>query len=393
MSERVIGLAWSASSFHGWGVFGLNLAFQLLVLHKAAPAFFDPNFDRGTIRLEEPEKTILEPALAFSESIKPSLKVSGMLNVNVPLLIGAGIDFLSLPIRSRLANHAVTFQEFRSLSPVGLERAKSYDSIIAGSSWVGGFLRELGLENVHDVPQGVDVRRFYPRPAMGSSDGLFRIFSGGKMEYRKGQDMVIAAFRIFHARHPDSRLVFAWSSPYRAILPTISKGGHVTPPPNEDDDFPIKLQAWLIENGLTKESFVNLGKVPNNTMPNLLSGMDCALFPNRCEGGTNLVAMECMAMGLPCVISANTGHLDLIRPGNCYPLLRQTPVGWDLGGGDVTDWGESDIEEIVESLEAIYADRAEAKKRGLAGAARLSQLSWENQTLALLDAIGWEKSE
>jgi glycosyltransferase involved in cell wall biosynthesis len=391
MSERILGLAWSAGSFHGWGVFGINLAYQLLVLHKAKPAFFDPNFDRSVIILEEPEKTILEETLAFSESVKPSLKVSGQIRLDLPLLVGIGLDFFSLPIRSNLENHAVTFQEFRSLSPAGMERAKRYDSIIAGSSWVGGFLRELGLANVHDVPQGVDVRRFHPRPAMGSSDGIFRIFSGGKIEYRKAQDVVIAAFRIFHARHPDSRLVFAWSNPYRIAMPSIANGGHVTSPPYEGDDLSAQMATWLVENGLPMGSFTDLGRVPNREMPKVLAGMDCALFPNRCEGGTNLVAMECMAMGLPTILSANTGHLDLIRPGNCYPLHRQSPVAWNLNGGDVTDWGESDVEEIVESLEAAYTDRAEAKKRGLAGAETLRQYSWEKQTLELLDAIGWEK--
>jgi glycosyltransferase involved in cell wall biosynthesis len=391
MSERILGLAWSAGSFHGWGVFGINLAYQLLALHKAKPAFFDPNFDRSSVILEEPEKTVLEESLAFSESVKPSLKVSGEIKVNLPLLIGAGMDFISLPIRSNIENHAITFQEFRSLSPAGMERAKRYDSIIAGSSWVGGFLRERGFANVHDVPQGVDVIRFHPRPLMGSNDGVFRIFSGGKIEYRKAQDIVIAAFRLFHARHPDSRLVFAWSSPYRVAMPDIAKGGHVTSPPYEGEDLPSKMAAWLVENGLLPSSFIDLGKVPNRQMPDLLAGMDCALFPNRCEGGTNLVAMECMAMGLPTILSANTGHLDLIRPDNCYPLARQKPVGWDLDGGDVTDWGESDVEEILETLEAIYADRAQAKRRGLAGAATLSQYSWEKQTLQLLDAIGWEK--
>jgi glycosyltransferase involved in cell wall biosynthesis len=212
------------------------------------------------------------------------------------------------------------------------------------------------------------------------------------MEYRKSQDIVIAAFRIFHTRHPDSRLIFAWSSPFRVIMPSIAKGGHVTSPPNTGDDLPKQIAAWLVENGLPRGSFTDLDKVPNRDMPNVLAGMDCALFPNRCEGGTNLVAMECMAMGLPTIISSNTGHLDLIRPGNCYPLNRQTPVGWDLGGGDVTDWGESDVEEIVEALEAIYSDRAEAKRRGLSGAETLSHYSWEKQTLELLDAIGWEKT-
>src|SRR3546814_10727981 len=77
---------------------------------------------------------------------------------------------------------------------------------------------------------------------------------------------------------------------------------------------------------------------------------DVALFPNRAEGVTNLVAMEAMACGVPTILSANTGHLDIVAEGACIPLRRQRPVVVDdryLGTGG---WGESDVEEMVEAL-------------------------------------------
>ena len=58
---------------------------------------------------------------------------------------------------------------------------------------------------------------------------------------------------------------------------------------------------------------LDLGRVPNAGMPRILRECDVAVFPNRAEGGTNLVAMKCMACGVPTILSANTGHLDLIR--------------------------------------------------------------------------------
>ena len=55
----------------------------------------------------------------------------------------------------------------------------------------------------------------------------------------------------------------------------------------------------------------------------LLKQADLAVFPNRCEGGTNLVAMEAIACGVPTVLSANSGHLDLLRPG-CLQLCSSS---------------------------------------------------------------------
>jgi glycosyltransferase involved in cell wall biosynthesis len=112
-------------------------------------------------------------------------------------------------------------------------------------------------------------------------------------------------------------------------------------------------------------------------MPPILREMDVAVFPNRSEGGTNLVAMECMACGVPTILSRNTGHLDLIEDGNCYALDRQAPVGGQGAGvGGTPGWGDSDVDEIVDALERAHADRSDARRRGLAGAATLSRFTW-----------------
>ena len=63
----------------------------------------------------------------------------------------------------------------------------------------------------------------------------------------------------------------------------------------------------------TKATGWNNLAFPNVGMPHVLHEADVALFPNRAEGGTNLVAMECLASGIPTILSANTGHLDLLR--------------------------------------------------------------------------------
>ena len=108
---------------------------------------------------------------------------------------------------------------------------------------------------------------------------------------------------------------------------------------------------------------------------------------SRCEGGTNLVAMECMASGLPVILSRNTGHLDLIGDGNCYTLDLQLPMGEITGRPELAGWGESVIDEIVEKLEAAYTDRTEAAKRGAAAAEFMKGWGWPAQIDRLLAAI------
>jgi glycosyltransferase involved in cell wall biosynthesis len=116
--------------------------------------------------------------------------------------------------------------------------------------------------------------------------------------------------------------------------------------------------------------------------------MDVALFPNRCEPGTNLVAMEAMACGVPTILSANSGHLDLIEVENGYPLTKQAPLpGIEAGVDGLAGWGESDVEEILAALEAAYADRTAARKRGLMGAKTLAKLPWSRTAAEMKAAI------
>jgi glycosyltransferase involved in cell wall biosynthesis len=147
----------------------------------------------------------------------------------------------------------------------------------------------------------------------------------------------------------------------------------------------INFAKWTAGAGIPEGAYMDVGAVPNSHIPQILAEVDVALFPNRCEGGTNLVAMETMASGVPCILSANSGHLDIISGDNCYALRKQTlsPQSVDPTG----IWHESDIDEILEALEKAYTDREDAKKRADAGVAFMQGLSWNHQTKELISQL------
>jgi glycosyltransferase involved in cell wall biosynthesis len=383
-----LGVGWQLSTRTGWGNFGVNFACEAYRSGRVIPVFMlasSPSLDA----LPEDQRRTLAPILQASNQFLAAMSGHpGSATVSFPVLAASNVDFVTQVARSSTANHAMTFQETTVLSHRGLERARSFDTIVAGSSWLGDVLRAYGLDNVKTVLQGIDPRRFRPNPDGHPRDGRFRIFSGGKMEYRKGQDIVIAAFRAFQRRHPDALLCFCWDNIYPGDSATIARGGLVEAPPEVTEGTRDEVARWLSDNGLPADTFRNIGMVPNREMPDILTTMDAAIFPNRCEGGTNLVAMEAMACGVPTILSVNTGHRDLIADRNCYPLTRQGPVAWSPTDGTTRQWGESSVDEVVETLEAIYRDRAEARRRAARGAATLAELTWQRQTVKLLDAIG-----
>ena len=114
---------------------------------------------------------------------------------------------------------------------------------------------------------------------------------------------------------------------------------------------------------------------------------DVGLFPNRAEGGTNLVAMEAIACGMPIILSNNTGHMDLTANFPCYKLEVQKNVN-PISPMDGTEgWGESSIDEIISKLEKIYQNYHAAKQLGSDAAESIKEWNWHNRINALVEDI------
>jgi glycosyltransferase involved in cell wall biosynthesis len=174
-------------------------------------------------------------------------------------------------------------------------------------------------------------------------------------------------------------LVTAWYSPWPHLAQGINASECAAPLPFTQDGNP-DIEGWAVANGIKPDQFLNLGAVPNASMPPILREMDAAIFPNRCEGGTNLVAMEAMACGVPTILSANSGHLDLLQDGAALPLTDQRPIQTASG------WHESNLDEMVAALEKLYEDRTCASVLGAAGAEQLSRMTW-SKTSAQMKSI------
>lgn len=376
---QAVVLDWPIGTGTGWQVFGLNLTLELVRDGRVTPLLLEPT-DVG--QLDPLQRLVLALPLAQQAALRGMVSSAGPagLQTEYPVLRALGNAFQGTNSADRLLaerNLGVIFFEDTALDGPALERAWRYDLIVAGSTWNGAVLQGLGLDTVRVVPQGVDPAIFHPAPRSGRLEDRFVVFSGGKLEYRKGQDLVVAAFRAFHQRHPEALLVTAWHNPWPHTMTGLETTGQVRGLPGVDAQGRLQLGAWLEANGLPAGSFVDVGSLPNHRMAAVVREADVALFPNRCEGGTNLVAMEAMACGVPGIIAANTGQLDLLTDAEAaWPLTRQgAPRGSCPFYRGRDGWGESAVEEMVACLEEAYQDRAMLRHRGQA-AARLMQDRW-----------------
>jgi glycosyltransferase involved in cell wall biosynthesis len=385
-------IQWSISSFFGWGVYGLNLA-----LHWAGDPAIEPvcaaTFDARCISIDPLRERAILPFLVSSMQFQARLAdhANGSASAGSPLLLALGNGFLGSPaahnvvLEGKPTIGVVFFEE--SPDAEAIERGKQLSLIITGSTWNERVLRALGFDRVRTILQGIDPTQFHPAPKLGVLRDRFLIFSGGKAELRKGQDIVMAAFKIFAKRHPEAMLVTAWHSPWPQLARSLDQTG-IAAPVVFDKDGRLDVRAWADANEIAPDNVMDLGNVPNISMPTILREMDVALFTNRAEGGTNLVAMECMASGIPVILSRNTGHLDLIGEDNCYPLEDQRAIeGRWTSVADVTCWGESQVEEVVERLERVFVDRANAMRCGRRAAAMMKRMTWAETARQMKDVV------
>jgi len=379
--EQAVYFDWAVSTLFGWGVYGLNLlrhwpavagapAYTLSPVHLESLAGMDPLGLRAIAQtLVDSDQVRLRRAAEGQ-----SLPLDGV----VLHALGNRFNGSTHPRRGGPTGRATVAMIFfeDTILPDAATVARDYDLIVAGSSWCEAVLRSHGVRNVATVLQGIDPSLFHPGPRAGTLEGRFAVFSGGKLERRKGQDLVLRAFRSFAARHPEAILVTSWHSPWPVTALTVNEGSTLQPL-SLTAEGRIDAAGWAVANGISPDQYIDLGVVPNHLMARVLREMDVAVFPNRCEGGTNLVAMECMACGVPAVVADNTGQRDLVATDTTFPLRRLAPVVRPDFGTE--GWGECDVEEILESLEYVYANREAARRRGLLGARVMRDWNWRDQ--------------
>jgi ADP-heptose:LPS heptosyltransferase/glycosyltransferase involved in cell wall biosynthesis len=297
----------------------------------------------------------------------------------------SALDFTSLFQARGTHDFGYTFFEY-DLTKACMENAEHYCRIIAGSDWCKEKLLERGIRNAEVLIQGIDPDLFHPITEEKSSDS-FVIFSGGKFELRKGQDLVLKAVKTLQEKYRDIFLVNLWFNQWPGTMDMMSLSPHI--------DFQLRGDTWeekmrhlYAVNGLDAERIQTHSIVPHNQLRSLFQTTDVGVFPNRCEGGTNLVLMEYMACAKPVIATFATGHKDILNDRNALLLtngrsykMRYERMG--LAG----DWEEPSLDELMVKIEYAYHHRDEIGKIGLQAGKDLKALAWSRTAERLLEIV------
>ncbi|MGE3536955.1 MAG: glycosyltransferase family 4 protein [Candidatus Tectimicrobiota bacterium] len=281
-----------------------------------------------------------------------------------------------------------TFFERSLLAPHDIEQAgEFFDVIVAGSSWCQEILRQHGIENTQTILQGVDSSIFNPyENEKHFFEDHFVLFSGGKFELRKGQDIVIKAFQVFHERHKDVLLVNSWFNHWPFSMHTMAASPYITYH-IDTEDYCTAINKMLVANGVDISRVITLPPKANLAMSRIYKNTDCGLFPNRCEGGSNLVLMEYMACGKPAIVSNTSGHRDIATANNALLLRDLNPVSVAENDQVIAVWDEPSLEEILEQLEWAYQHRDALRALGQEAGRSMADFTWQSAARQFYDLI------
>jgi glycosyltransferase involved in cell wall biosynthesis len=138
-------------------------------------------------------------------------------------------------------------------------------------------------------------------------------------------------------------------------------------------------------NGLDASRIVTCDLMSPELLPALYRHTHLGVFPNRCEGGTNLVLMEYMACGRPVIASYASGHTDVVTEENAL-LLRANSEFRVIGADQqpFARWSEPSFDELVARIEYAYAHRDELKAIARGAGESMRRFTWRAMAEALM---------
>jgi len=380
----MIYLGFPTSSDIGWGVLGKEVVLAMAQLTEVG-LLPQPNDSQRIVDefdLFQIRKLLVKPK-KHGQRIGRFWKMDGpVIQIAQGAVLEPYVPVLAPPTDLGFA----VFEPNILLPSVKARIRKQYRHLAAGSSYCADVLRQHGFTEVSTVLHGVDSKLFAPRPERRSFfPEHFIVFSGGKFELRKGQDIVIRAYKVLQDRHRDVMLVNSWYNGWPQFRDTMSASKLIRYVPFNNNDYVAWINELLTSHGIDIERVITVLPRPHRLLPDLYHATDLGLFPNRVEGGNNMVLMEYLSCGKPAIASFNSGHTDILHRNNAVLIEGHRPMERRSDDNELTAvWNDPSLDETIDKLEWCYHNREKLEPLAQRGAADMRELPWRRVAEQLL---------
>ena len=316
---------------------------------------------RRANQLAQRSSASLDVRVVFRDAPRPSVRpdlvyvfdavpaeVVAALRLRVPLVLEAGDPIGSLlrnagATRLRAAAHGLFEQAAWRVADALVLRGEGFRDVIA----------ERGLSRRVDVlPEGVDLSMFRPLPPGPGRE---------RLGLRDGDVAVGVVGSIVWS--PVERTTYGWE--LVEALPRVD--GRVKAVVVGEGTGLSKLRARAEELGVASR-LITPGAVPHREVPELLAALDAASWTQTPDD----VGLSRTTLKLPEYLACGTFVLasDVGEAGRAVDLNgERVPY---VGGRD-----ERYVNGIAAAIDAVAADPAAARRRGLTGVARARRYDWD----------------
>jgi glycosyltransferase involved in cell wall biosynthesis len=179
---------------------------------------------------------------------------------------------------------------------------------------------------------------------------------------------------------------YSWFNHWSFSMQTMAASPHINYQFG-GEDYCTAMNKLLVANGIDISRVITLPPKANIAMARIYKNTDCGLFPNRCEGGSNLVLMEYMACGKPAIVSNTSGHRDVANATNSLLLHALDPVSVAQDEEIVAVWDEANLDEILAQLEWAYTHRETLQTLGAAAGKSMESYTWQATARQFYDLL------
>jgi glycosyltransferase involved in cell wall biosynthesis len=292
--------------------------------------------------------------------------------------------------------------------PFAYEGMAAATGVLVGSSHTAHTLWSA-LPDLPDLPgktrvgpPGVDTSAFKPNRSPRDRDGSTLVVYVGKLIVSKGADLLLAAWPLVRAAHPDAKLEIAGFGEYegglRRLLAALERG-------DLDDAREVARLGWALEGGERRAlpilsafladpppgyaemaraaagSVDLIGRLEHDEVAELLPEVEALVMPSTFPEAFGMVAVEAAACGALPVSAAHSGMLE---------VSRQLAAALPPEVGELTSFpvAPGAVEAIADRLDrwlALPEDEREAVREKLVETAG-RRWSWEAVARGVLAA-------
>ena len=251
-----------------------------------------------------------------------------------------------------------------------LVHLKAQDRLLVCSDWARTVLRGNGLVDIpiDVVPLGVDRRIFHEQVPGAPPEDDTVFIQIGKIEPRKGQLDLLAAFEKAFTPTDRVRLVLHCHNPFLKAADLEALVGPFRRSPLADK-IDLHLEPLPSQRDVARA----------------IQRAHCGVFCSRAEGW-NLEALEVLSMGKPLIATDYSAHTEFLTPENTR--LVEVDTLEPRGVGHWAAFGHRQQEQLVSHLRLVHQQRVDGSlAQNAAGIRTAMHYSWEHAARCLLRAV------